>query len=150
MAEPGHNLKAVVYVYFEKNAEQIFILFVLLTTVTVNFFIPQKLAFLSFYFLPVIIGGYYLGRRKAVLGAVLSFMYVSVYAAYKPEAFSDEPTNLTVYLHIASWGGFLILAGAVVGRLQERLDERIEASNLLNRELKREREKLNEQLAATL
>ena len=39
----------------------------------INFFIYSKVAFLNFYYLPVIIGGYYLGRRLAVLGALFYY-----------------------------------------------------------------------------
>ena len=144
------SLKQGIYVYFEKNFEQLFILLVLLTTITVNYYIPGKLAFLSFYFLPVIFGGYYLGSRKAILGALLSFLYVALYAIFSPESFLDQDTELRVYLHIASWGGFLMLSGAVVGRLQEKLTAKIELSRQLNEDLKRQREELNQHLSATL
>jgi adenylate cyclase len=107
--------------YVERNFEQLFILLLLLAALVINFFITAKLTFLSFYFLPIIAGGYFLGRRKAILGAVLSVLYVFLYAVYSPEVFLEKNTTFDVYTHIALWGGFLILAGAVVGELQERL-----------------------------
>ena len=121
--EPG-RAKQNISTYVESNFEQLFILLVLLATLLVNFFISAKLAFLSFYFLPIIASGYYLGRRKAVLGAFLSLLYVFLYAVYAPEAFLEQNTSLDVFIHIGSWGGFLILAGAVVGGLQEKLRAR--------------------------
>ncbi len=140
--------KEGIYAYVEKNLEQVFILFVLLVTVLVHYSIADKLSFLDFYFLPIIVGGYYLGRRKAVLGALLSFLYVAVYAVYSPEEFLAQNTTLAIYLHIASWGGFLMLAGAVVGRLQEKLAKEIEMSRQLNEGLQVQREELNRANAA--
>ena len=55
--------------YFIDHFEHIFILVILVTTVAINYLIVAKLAFLSVYFLPVILAGYYLSRRKAILGA---------------------------------------------------------------------------------
>jgi hypothetical protein len=129
--------------YVERYFEQLFILLLLVAALVINFFISAKLAFLSFYSLPIIAGGYYLGRRKAILGAVLSLLYVSLYAVYSPDAFLEQNTELGVYLHIASWGGFLILAGAVVGELQERLKAK-------EREAVAESIKTREHLEATL
>src|SRR5437870_4722012 len=76
------SLKAYLVKYFE----QTFVLLTLLVTVFINYhpLISQKLAFLNFYFLPIILAGYYLGRRKAVLGAVLSVLAISLYVYIEP------------------------------------------------------------------
>src|SRR5437016_10979114 len=39
--------------YLLKNFEQAFVLLTLIATVLINYFIPQKIAFLNFYFLPI-------------------------------------------------------------------------------------------------
>ena len=57
--------------YLLANFEHLFVLVTLLSTLVVNYLVPAKLAFLNFYFLPIILAGYYLGRRTAVLGALL-------------------------------------------------------------------------------
>src|SRR5437667_11224015 len=62
--------------YLLKNFEQAFVLLTLVATVLINYFVEQKIAFLNFYFLPIILAGYYLGRTKAVLAAVLSFLVI--------------------------------------------------------------------------
>src|SRR5688572_15674405 len=107
--------------YFLRHFEQSFVLLVLVSTAVINFLIPQKLAFLNFYFLPVIMGAYYLGARMAVLGAFMCLLLVLGYLLVEPELFLAEPTDINTYAHIAAWGGFLILAGGVVGRVQEKL-----------------------------
>ena len=53
--------------YFIRNFEQSFVLLILVSTAVIGFFVPEKLAFLNFYFLPIILGAYYLGRRMAVI-----------------------------------------------------------------------------------
>ena len=37
--------------------------------ILINLFLYSKIAFLNFYYLPIMLAGYYLGRRTAVLGA---------------------------------------------------------------------------------
>src|SRR5262245_9376484 len=93
--------------YIHEHFEPLFILVTLLSVVLINFFTSQKLAFLDFFFLPIILGGYYLGQRKAVMGAVMSVVYILLYVTYSPESFITDTTTTTLYLRVASWGGFL-------------------------------------------
>jgi HD-GYP domain-containing protein (c-di-GMP phosphodiesterase class II) len=128
--------------YLLSNFENLFVLLTLLSTAVVNYLVPLKLAFLNFYFLPIIMAGYYLGRRRAVLGALLAALLVSIYVVLFPEWFQTGATTLDVYTHVASWGGFLILAGAVVGRLREKLSEEVESTRALNDELRQREQEL--------
>jgi HD-GYP domain-containing protein (c-di-GMP phosphodiesterase class II) len=134
--------------YFLKNFEQLFVLLTLVATVLINYFIEQKIAFLNFYFLPIILAGYYLGRRKAVLGAFFSVLAISLYVYIQPEKFLTESTEIDLYLHILTWGSFLILAGAVVGGLHEKLVVEVETTRRLNQQLQGEHEELNRANAA--
>src|SRR6185369_14162278 len=120
--------------YLLENFENMFVLVTLLSTAVVNHFVPAKLAFLNFYFLPIILAGYYLGRRSAVLGALLCALLMTVYVVLFPEAFEVGGSPLDVYTYIAAWAGFLILAGAVVGRLQEKLADEVRTTGALNQE----------------
>ena len=128
--------------YLLKNFEQLFVLLILCATVLVNYYIPQKLAFLNFYFLPIILAGYYLDQRKAVLGAVLCALVISLYVVLSPELFQAPHSLLDVFLNLMIWGGFLIISGSVVGRLKEKLDEKISAAQILNRELEQQKKEL--------
>lgn len=135
--------------YLLQNFEQVFVLLTLLATAGINYLIPQKVAFLNFYFLPVILAGYYLGRRRAVLGAFLCIIFIGLYAWYDPSQFRVPVDLLDVGVHIGLWGCFLILAGGVVGRLQEHLESEMLMTRELNRDLARSEEELkaaNEQL----
>ena len=73
--------------YLLANFEHLFVLVTLLSTLVVNYLVPAKLAFLNFYFLPIILAGYYLGRRTAVLGALLCALMIAIYVVLFPEAF---------------------------------------------------------------
>jgi adenylate cyclase len=128
--------------YLLSNFEHLFVLVTLLSTAVVNYLVPAKLAFLNFYFLPIILAGYYLGRRSAVLGALLCALMIAIYVVLFPEAFQISGSPLDVYTHIAAWAGFLILAGAVVGRLQEKLASEVRNTSTLNAELRQREEDL--------
>jgi class 3 adenylate cyclase len=123
--------------YLLRNFEQLFVLLTLVATAATNYLLPLKLAFLNFYFLPVILAGYYLGRRKAVLGAFLCMLLIAVHVLLWPESFHPSGDPLELYAHLPVWGGFLILAGAVVGRLHEKLTAEVRSGNQLNDELQR-------------
>jgi HD-GYP domain-containing protein (c-di-GMP phosphodiesterase class II) len=135
--------------YLLKNFEQTFVLLTLVATVLINYFIPQKIAFLNFYFLPIILAGYYLGRAKAVLGAVFSFLLMLLYVYLRPEAFltaqdglAEEPL-IALYLQVVIWGSFLVLSGAVVGGLHEKLALEFETSRRQNAVLQKQQDELN-------
>jgi adenylate cyclase len=130
--------------YLVANFENLFVLGTLLSTVFVNYFVPMKLAFLNFYFLPIILAGYYLGRRQAVLGGLFCTLLISIYVVLFPETFQVSGTPRDVYTYIPVWGGFLILAGAVVGRLQEKLADEIRATTALNAELRQREQDLTD------
>lgn len=128
--------------YLLANFEHLFVLVILLSTAGVNYLVPTKLAFLNFYFLPIILAGYYLGRRSAVLGGLLCALIMAMYVVLFPEAFQIGASPLDVYTYVSTWGGFLILAGAVVGRLQEKLADEVRTTSALNAELRRREQDL--------
>src|SRR5437868_13601732 len=121
--------------YVLGNFEQLFVLLTLVTTAVTNYVLPLKLAFLNFYFLPIVLAGYFLGRRRAVLGAVLCVLMVGIFVVLFPASFAPSGRSLDLYAHIPMWGGFLILAGAVVGRLHEKLADEVAGVRRLNEEL---------------
>lgn len=134
------KLKKYITQYFEHT----FVLMILLTTVMLNYFIPYKVAFLNFYFLPVILGAYYLGQKRAMLGAVFCFVIVLGYMLLNPISFISGNSNDEVYLHLIVWGSFLILAGAVVGSIQEKLKIEVVHAQQLNRQLEQSQHELNQ------
>jgi adenylate cyclase len=134
--------------YILERFEAVFVLLTLLGTALINFYLPQKIAFLNFYFLPIILGGYYLGQKKAMLGALLCVLIVTLYVFISPEAFHTDNSWIDIALKVTTWGSFLILAGAVVGKLQEKLTQEIIAGKGLNEELQRNQDELKQANAA--
>ncbi len=129
--------------YFSEKFEHLFVLVLLVAVGVIHYFIHQKIAFFNFYFLPVILSGYYLGLRKSILGAILCILLVTAYTIIYPDLFIMPASRLDLYLYILTWGGFLILAGAFVGKLQERLSLKIKQTHLLNKKLQQQQKALN-------
>ncbi|MBI5244986.1 MAG: HD domain-containing protein [Elusimicrobia bacterium] len=96
--------------------------------------VQQKLSFLNFYFIPVLLAGCFLNARSAVLGSILAILVVTFCVVLHPDSFYQELTRMGLYLHLIAWGSFLILTGAIVGTLAERLRSQfLKASNTLLR-----------------
>ncbi|WP_170940542.1 HD domain-containing phosphohydrolase [Pseudoalteromonas sp. NBT06-2] len=129
--------------YLLKNFEQFFILIILVSVSSIVYFIPHKLAFLSFFFIPVLMGASYLGTKQAILGAFFSIIIVSIYAFYFPEKFIVKNDMFSLFSSISVWGGFLILSGSVVGYLNQQLREKLLQASKMSAELDDNTELLN-------
>ena len=142
--------------FIDRHLEALLVLFVAIIVPTVFYFLPYKIAFLNFFYLPVLSAAYFLGKRKGVMMAVLCFLSGVLFAYYRPGWFEVAGTRLNALLVLATWGGFLILATAWIGSLQERLATRFQETRQLNEELKRSRvteemkEKVEKALYATM
>ena len=121
--------------YLNKNFEQVFVLLILVSVASINYLIPYKLAFLNFYFIPILLGAYYLGVHKALQGGVLCTLIVTLYAYLFPQSFMPAFSQLDLWMNILAWSSFLILTGAVVGQLTTRLKDEVEQVRELNRNL---------------
>jgi HD-GYP domain-containing protein (c-di-GMP phosphodiesterase class II) len=139
---------------FVRHVELFFIAVILVTVTVVFFYIPfYKVAFLNFFYLPVLAAAYFMGKRQAVLGATLCILLVGFFAFFHPSWFTEIGNRpIDTYLLIGIWGGFLILASAGVGALQERVAKGFEETRQLLEELKRSRamEMMKEKVEKTL
>ena len=116
------RLKAFALRHFETSL----IILILLGIAAIAFLVHYKLAFLNFFFLPVILAGYYLGPRKAVLTASLCILLVILYYAFSRFLLPLLPAiSLDEGLGIVTWAGFLILTAAVIGRITEQREARM-------------------------
>ncbi|MCU0666947.1 MAG: HD domain-containing protein [Candidatus Omnitrophica bacterium] len=115
--------------FIMKHFEEIVVVLILLGTIFVNFFVEYKMAFLQLYYLPILITGYILGRRAAVLFAVLSILVVSLCVIFYPKFYlspaSFESSNLNIIFRLSIWGAFLIITAAVVGKLYEEKEKKV-------------------------
>jgi putative nucleotidyltransferase with HDIG domain len=108
-----------------KHFEEILILTISLIVVSASFFIFQQLAFLNFYYLPVLVAGYVLGRRMSILTAVFCVALIAFSAINNPQLFHTKSGDILLVSNLMLWGGFLILAGYVVGTLYEQKERKI-------------------------
>lgn len=116
------NIKLYVFKHFEK----ILILSILLLVVFINYLVSYKIGFLNFFYLPIIAAGYFLGKRMAVLTALLCILVVIGFVLFSPSSFFTPGTErIFVLVSLLAWSSFLILASAVIGYLYEEKEKRI-------------------------
>ncbi|MGD0919356.1 MAG: HD domain-containing phosphohydrolase [Thermodesulfobacteriota bacterium] len=111
--------------FFVEHFERILVGIILITAFLGTVFIEEKTLILNFYYLPVLVAGYFLGRRMGVLTAVLSILMVVICVLLFPEGFFDDKIVWHSLARLSSWGGFLILASVTVGTLYEQNARRL-------------------------
>ncbi len=99
--------------------EQTLVVVLVASLLLINFAVDYKLAFLSFYYLPIIAAGFLLGRNSAVWAAVLTVLLVTFFQAVTGLGGVAGFTT-TSLMYYAPWGGFLILTGYTVGTLSDQ------------------------------
>lgn len=118
------RLKAFALRHFETSL----IIIILFGIAVIAFLVNYKFAFLNFFFLPVILAGYYLGKTKAVLTASLCILLVVLYHLFSRLLIpSLSRILLDDVLNIVTWAGFLILTAAVIGVIAEQRETRMKS-----------------------
>lgn len=102
-----------------KNFEQIFVLTIIASISILNCFIPYKLAFLNFYYLPVLIASFYLGRKGTIYGVVLCVLWVILFVCLAPDSFLFEQNHFNLFFNIVTWASFLLLAGVILSKVND-------------------------------
>lgn len=133
--------------YFIRHSEQVFALLILVSVAAINYLITYKLVFLNFFFIVILLGAYYLEAHKALLGGVLTTLLVIVYVYYFPTSFMSALTERDLWMNILAWSSFLILTGAVVGQLINRLKTEVQQLKKLKQDLEAENAKLEKWVA---
>jgi len=126
--------------YILDNIEDTVILGILAAAVMINFFLYSKLAFLDFFYLLIVLAGYYLGKRFAVLGAFFSILMVWAFILSDSKEYVSPLTSFEIQLNLTVWGGFLILAAWLIGSLSEKLKRELREGDQLREALAQERE----------
>jgi putative nucleotidyltransferase with HDIG domain len=111
--------------FFVKHFETILVGIILIAAFLGTVFIEEKTFILNFYYLPVLVAGYFLGRRMGVLTAVFSILMVMICVLLFPERFFGDKIVWHSLARLSSWGGFLILASVAVGTLYEQNERRL-------------------------
>jgi len=99
---------------------------VFLGAIAIAFLVHYKFSFLNFFFLPVILSGYFLGRKRAVLISFFCILLVILYLLFvQLITGNNEILSLDEIINLISWGGFLILIAAVIGGASEQRESKI-------------------------
>lgn len=114
----------VVKLFFFRHFEQLLVVVLVASLLGIHGLVDYKLAFLSFYYLPIMVAGFFVGRQTAVWAAVFVVSLVVFFQAVQglegPEGLYPE-----MLFTLVPWAGFLILTGYVVGALAEQRQQRL-------------------------
>jgi hypothetical protein len=115
------GMKESISAYLKVDKELIIVFLMVAITGFIFFFISNQRAFLNFFYLPVIIGAFFFGKRYATLSATLSVLLVVLVSLLYSDNFlivSKDP--LSKWLDVSTWGGFLVITGYSIGHLYEK------------------------------
>lgn len=118
-AHTGWRERAKLALY--RNFEVVIVLVLVASLLFISSYVVQKFAFLLFYFIPVLLAGYYLSPKHAVLTAILAaglVTYITLMDPFGTKA--DVAGEAFNFWNLLTWASFLILTGAIVGKLQEQ------------------------------
>jgi len=103
--------------YMFHHFEQILVLCTLLSVLFVHYVVYQKMAFLNFYYIPVLVAGFFLGRRAAVLFSFFCMLLVALFYVAVPNFFIAATGDLSIELGLLFWGSFIMVTAYVTGTL---------------------------------
>lgn len=109
-----------------KHFEEILVAIIFLSAFAGTTFIQEVSLVLNFYYLPVLVGSYFLGRRIGILISLLSIVDVLICAMLFPNRFFTHGALWHSIVRLSSWGVFLFLASIVVGTLYEQKERRVQ------------------------
>jgi len=113
-------------IYFvKKHFEKILALLLGSIIILVNFVVVQKGTFLNLFYLPILLAGYLLGKKQAVLSAFAVVGLVTFATIQNPQAYFSQENQWLFLSEITSWSGLLILAAYLTGMLSEQREHKI-------------------------
>ena len=121
------EIKKQISAYFKVDKELIIIFLLVAITGFIFFFISNQRAFLNLFYLPVITGAFFFGKRYATLSATLSVLLIVLVSVAYPDNFlviSKDP--LSKWLDIGTWGGFLVITGYCIGHLYDKKEQALQ------------------------
>ena len=103
-----------------KYFEGILVGVIFVTAFLGTYFVEEVSLILNFYYLPVLVASYFLGRRIGILVALLSILAVLICAMLFPQRFFTGPILWHSIVRLSSWAVFLFLASVTVGTLYDQ------------------------------
>lgn len=93
--------------------------------------LSDKVAFLNIYFIPVLLAGYYLGKKPAILTSIASVLLMIIFFIRWPAELGFAPDGqLYTGLSLVVWGCFLVLATIMVSTINENRQRRMALATL--------------------
>ncbi len=112
--------------FLVRHFERVLVLIILAAAILGTLFMEDKTLLLNFYFLPVVVASYFLGKRLGVLSAFLSILAIIICVImFRNHFFPPDQEFRGIFL-LSSWGGFLLLTSYAVGSLYEQKERRTE------------------------
>ena len=109
-----------------KHFEKILVAIIFVTAFLGTYFIEEVSLIFNFYYLPVLVASFFLGRRIGILVALLSIIDVMICAMLFPERFFSDKVLWHSVMKLSSWSIFLFLASITVGTLYEQNERRLQ------------------------
>jgi putative nucleotidyltransferase with HDIG domain len=112
--------------YFNIDKDLIIIILLVALAGFIYFFIVNQRAFLNIFYLPVLFGAYFFGKRYAIISSVFSVVIICFFAYFFPHSFAAVTlVNIELYrwLDIITWGIFLIFTGYCMGILYQKKED---------------------------
>jgi len=112
--------------FFIYHFESASIILIFIGIFIVAFIVQYKFSFLNFFFLPVILSGYFFGKRRSVLTGILCILLVVLFLVFYKFIYGQEKAFSTEeVINLITWGSFLILTGAIMGVVSEQRERKI-------------------------
>ena len=93
--------------HFKIDKELVIVFLLVAIAGTVFFFVSNQRAFLNFFYIPVLLSAYLLGKRHATYSAVFSIILISLIAFYYPSTFTFHvDSEFYKWFDIGTWGAF--------------------------------------------
>jgi putative nucleotidyltransferase with HDIG domain len=111
--------------YIMKHFEKILVAIIFVVAFLGTYFVEEVSLIFNFYYLPVLVAGFFLGRRAGILVALLSILDVLICAMLFPQRFFADRILWHSIMKLSSWSVFLFLASVTVGTLYEQNERRL-------------------------
>lgn len=105
--------------FVNRHFERLLVVLLVASLLFIQQVVEYKTAFLSFYYLPIIVAGFLVGRRSAAWAALLVVLLVGYVQTFHG-VIAQPGLHAESLFYLVPWGGFLILTGYAVGTLAEQ------------------------------
>jgi putative nucleotidyltransferase with HDIG domain len=111
--------------YIMKHFEKILVGIIFVVAFFGTYFVEEVSLIFNFYYLPVLVASFFLGRRAGILVALLSILDVLICAMLFPQRFFSDRILWHSIVKLSSWSVFLFLASVTAGTLYEQNERRL-------------------------